>query len=242
LEGNDNDATHNTALAQIILLRKTETPLSFEESVLLAFNNELDEITFESNIPYGENIYDTLGPNNEYGINREEVLAIYFYTLEWTPKSLNLYSRLNRDLSSSERDNSIPKWKHYLHYLLGGLRKLPKWVVKQDLYRGVCLNLVKAYPQKYCKGGIITWYGFTSTTTNLEKVKSFLGDNDGTIFSINDCISGRSIRIFSGLPSEDEILIPAGSRFQIVSIVSFGKITMIQLKQIPTLEKLLKME
>jgi len=73
------------------------------------------------------------------------------------------------------------------------------------------------------------------------KLQRFLGDKESTIFSINECLSGRSIEKFSSHPEEAEILLPPGSRFKIVGVIR-GKITLIQLKQIPTLEKLLKLE
>jgi len=241
----DNDATFNSSLGPLVLFRKTETPLIFEEAVIFAYNHELDdELSFEANIPYGEKIYNKISSSSEkvYGLTKEEVLAIYFYTLEWIPNSLNLYSRLNRDLSTKGRETNAPKWKHYLYYLFNGLRKIPKWIANQDLYRGVNQNLVKYYPEKYAKGAEITWYGFTSTSTNLEKIMSFIKSADGTIFSINGCFSGRSIKTVSFDPNEDEVLIPCGSCFSIIGIVPMGNLTMIQMKQIPSLERLLKME
>jgi len=73
-------------------------------------------------------------------------------------------------------------------------------------------------------------------------VKEFLGNEESTIFCIEGCISGRSIEKFSGHPDEAEILIPPASRFLIDGIIPLGKITMIQLKQVPTLEIQLKLE
>jgi len=240
----DISTNFNTALGPLVLLRKTEIPLSFEESLKLAYNIEFDEMTFEGNLPYGEKIYDNLSsPEIDYGLTKDEFLSIYFYTVEWSPNSLNLYSRLNRDLSTAGRDQNAPKWKHYLHYLFNGLRKIPKWNPVQDLYRGVNQNLVKIYPQKYVEDAEITWYGFTSTSTKLSTIKNFMkNDPEGTVFAINGCISGRSINSFSGHSNEAEVLIPPGSRFSIISIFPMGNITMIQMKQIPTLEVLLKME
>jgi len=182
--------------------------------------------------------------DNCYGLCRDESLSLHFYTLEWEPTTLNLYSRLNNDLTSSTRNQSAPKWKFYLHHLLSALRKIPKWISNQDLYRGVAKNLVKLFPEKYVIGETIIWYGFASATTQLQVIEKFLGegDNESTIFCINGCISGRSIKKFSGHPKESEVLIPAGSQFTIVSIMKMGTVTMIQVKQIPTVEKLLKLE
>jgi len=162
--------------------------------------------------------------------------------LEWSPKSFNLYTRLNCALTSSERSSQAPEWRFYLRYLFNGLRKLPIWEGKQDLYRSISINLEKRNPQKYKPGKIITWYGFSSTTLNIGAMKDFLGDQEGTIFCINGAISGREIEKFSAKPDEVEVLLPPGSRFQIINTINLGKLIMIQLKQIKSLEIMLKME
>jgi hypothetical protein len=233
-----------TPLAPVVLLRPHEHLLSFAEAIKLAYGEDYDEINFLSNLSYGKSIYENLpAMEKSYNLKEDESIAIYFYTLEWTPTSQNLYSRLNRDLSSSERERSVPPWKHYLHYLFSGLRKIPKVVLKQDLYRGINQNVIKNYPKKYTVGSKITWYGFTSTTTNFNKVKNFIGKSEGTVFVINGCFSGRLIHNFSGHSEESEVILPAGSRFEIVGVTDFGdKLTFIQLKQENSLEKLLMME
>jgi len=228
-------------LAPLILLRKTESPPPFQECLAIIYKDEFDEIVYESALIYALDIFSNLNTDKEFTLDFDEFLGIYFYTLEWQTRELNLYSRLNQVLSSSDRSSSLSSWKFYLHYLMNGLRKIPLWKSSQDLYRGVPGDLIKIYPEKYKVEKIITWYGFSSTSTNLARVQSFLGDNEATIFCINECISGRRIEKFSAHPEEAEILLPPGSRFKIVGIIR-GKITLIQLKQIPTLEKLLKLE
>jgi len=103
---------------------------------------------------------------------------------------------------------------------------------------------VKLYPEKYVKGNTIVWYSFTSTTTQLGTVESFTKKaKESTIFCINGCLSGRSIEKFSRHQKEVEILIPPGSRFEIVSIGTFHEvITIIQMKQIRGIEKLFNLE
>jgi len=120
-----------TPLAPVVILRSHENLLSFADSIKLAYGEEFDEINFLSNLSYGNNIYENL-PEKEksYNLEKDEVISIYFYTSEWTPTNLNLYSRLNRDLSSSQRDRSVPKWKHYLHYLFFGSKKNPQSRIK----------------------------------------------------------------------------------------------------------------
>ena len=55
------------------------------------------------------------------------------------------------------------------------------------LNRGVKLDLVSADPDKYAVGESITWWSFSSTTTNISVLEApmFLGkDGDRTIFQI----------------------------------------------------------
>jgi len=123
------------------------------------------------------------------------------------------------------------------------LRKIPFWRGNQDLYRGISIDVVEKYPQKYVEGNLITWYGFSSTTTNFKKIQNFLGkDNPCTVFTINSCFSGRAIHTMSAVKTECEVLLPPGSRFEVMSIVGYGNMKIIQLKQVPTLESLLKLE
>jgi len=135
------------------------------------------------------------------------------------------------------------RWRHYLHYFLGGLRKIPIWKAPQDLYRGVNLDLVSTYPKKYKIGNKINWYSCTSATTHLQTVTNFLSkDITGTIFVINGVFSGRSLSSCSAVPNESEVIIPPASRFEIMSIIPMPNMNMIQLKQLPSVEKTLQME
>jgi len=180
----------------------------------------------------------------KYDLSRDEFLSIYFYTLEWKPEpTQNTYLRLNAALTSQDRDLKCTKWRFYLHHLFNALRKIPKWKHTHDLYRGVQGDLTKKYPGKYEKGKQITWYGFTSATTEFGVITNFLPQNQTiTVFALNVIFSGRSVNHFSAIPNESEILIPPGSRFEVVSVGNMPQVVLIQLKQIPTMEKLLNME
>uniref|UniRef100_A0A6B2L407 NAD(P)(+)--arginine ADP-ribosyltransferase n=1 Tax=Arcella intermedia TaxID=1963864 RepID=A0A6B2L407_9EUKA len=235
---NNENGEPKSSLAPFVLLDKNDTILSFEESVKFGLQDKFDELCFESNLPFGEDLFQNT--KNEYGLTKEEVLAIYFYTLEWSEKTSNLYSCLNKDISSTNRDASAPKWKYYLHYLFSAVRKLPKF--NGTVYRGVRENLVAKYPEKFVKGAKIVWNPFSSTTTHLEVIQNFLGEEESTIFTLESTTSGRSISQFSAMPTEAEILIPPGTRFEIISILSLGKVKIIQMKQIPTLERMLQFE
>jgi len=105
--------------------------------------------------------------------------------------------------------------------------------------------VVEKFPHHYKTGEIITWHGFSSTTTLLEVVKSFLTRSNaegGTIFTINGTFSGRHINRYSAYQQEVEVLLPPCSRFEVLSVFQISSIWWIQLRQIPTLEKQLYLE
>jgi len=238
----DTNSEARQPLAPYVLLSSADKPLDFASSLLFAYDGLLSLSDIESFLSYGEDIYEELQEKGT-SLTLSECLAVYFYTLEWPQKTHNTYSLLNKALVDSNREGAT-KWKYYLNYLFNALQKIPKWNVQQDLYRGVNLDMVKNYPQKYQVGKKITWYSFTSTTTRLSKIMAFLPSptKSRTIFTINGAFSGRSIQQFSALQDEAEILLPPGSRFEVIDIITVDGVTTIQLRQIPTLEKGLKLE
>jgi hypothetical protein len=207
-------------LAPLILLQKNETPLTFEESITSTYKDKdkFDQIFFQDSLKIGRKQFLSLTkPEIDYGLKEEEALSIYFYTLEWSCRELSLYYRLNKDLTSNQRNSTAPIWKHYLYYLFNALRKVPIWKGNQDIYRGVGKNLVKHYPKKYIEKEEITWYAITSATTSSKCIQSFLTKEESTIFCINRCV-GRHIKSLSSHPEEDEVLLPPESSFIITSI------------------------
>jgi len=235
----DTNSEARQPLAPYILLSSTDKPLDFESALLASYDGLLKQSDIESFLSYGEVIYEEL--QNKGTLTLAECLAVYFYTLEWPQKSHNTYSLLNKSLVDSNREGAT-KWRYYLYYLFNALQKIPKWIGQQDLYRGVNQDLVKNFPEIYQVGKKLTWYSCTSTTTHLTKIMSFLPSAPRTIFTINGAFSGRSIQQFSALQDEAEILLPPGSRFEVIGIIAVDGATMIQIKQIPSLEKSLKFE
>lgn len=57
---------------------------------------------------------------------------------EWSPRELSLYRLLNADFREQDR-TGLEKWRFYLHYLFGSIRKLPCLSAQQDLYRCLCV-------------------------------------------------------------------------------------------------------
>jgi hypothetical protein len=168
-------------------------------------------------------------------MSKEEFLSIYLYTCEWTPRDTSIYMNLNRELNSGDR-SVCGKWKFYLHYLFSAFKKVPPRLPYQDLYRGISRDVKALDPMKYTKDNTFTEYGVMSTTCHLHTVSGFLGQGSCTLFTINDIFSARSIAPYSALP-EDEFVFPPTTRFHVVSSLTMGRVTMIQLRQLASLEQ-----
>ena len=124
-----------------------------------------------------------------------------------------------------------------MSYFFAALKKIPIQSLKQDLYRGVPLDLVRQYPHKYDLSKSFVEYAFISATFKLDQISPFLGQFQRTIFAINGCFSGRLIHPFSANPSECEILLPPTSRFEVVGHLKLdANTTIVQVKQLSSLE------
>ena len=87
----------------------------------------------------------------------------------------------------------------------------------------------------YPKGATLIWWGFSSCTSTMDVLENeqFLGSTGTrTLFTI-ECTSGINIREHSFFKKEDEILLPPGRQFTVVSCLNqSGGLHMIQLKEI----------
>ena len=90
-----------------------------------------------------------------------QAVALWLYTCE-SP----LYRTLNRLLRARNRAELMAGFFPYLRLLLEAFAGLatPK---PRMVNRGVALDLVAANPDLYVKGGELTWWGFSSTTTDI---------------------------------------------------------------------------
>ena len=91
----------------------------------------------------------------------DHAAALWLYTCE-SP----LYRTLNRLLRARNRAELMAGFFPYLRLLLEAFAGLasPK---PRMVNRGVALDLVAANPDLYVKGGELTWWGFSSTTTDI---------------------------------------------------------------------------
>jgi len=231
-------------LAPLILLDDNDEVKSFKNCLKDAYGAEWNQSYYFALYPTAQQSYHNF--DNKYGLTQDQFFAIYFYTLEWKRnKALNTYSRLNTDLTCPERDDKARKWRFYLYYLFSALRRLPKWPGSPDIYRVVHGNLAQMYPEKYKQGKKVTWYAFTSASTDKNTANGFFDKkqpNNNTLFTLSGVFSGRLIQAISSLPQEAEVLLPPGSTFEVISVnlAVFG--VHIVLSQIPTTEKDLDME
>jgi hypothetical protein len=157
--------------------------------------------------------------------------------MSWKPDDECLYIALNATLRSEDR-NKLKPWFPYLKLFLSALEQLsPK---HRTVYRGVKLNLHEKYP----KGKTIDWWAFSSSTTSIGVLKEdlFLGKTgERTMFTI-ECFSGKDVRQHSCLPLEDEVLLPAATRFKVVDSLDHGHgLHMIQLEEIKPDKPLLQL-
>jgi hypothetical protein len=63
------------------------------------------------------------------------------------------------------------------------------------------------------------WWGFSSTSTNLGAVETFLGGANAiekrVIFTIDGGSSARDVKRYSDYPREDELMLPCGTAFEV---------------------------
>ena len=157
----------------------------------------------------------------------DQSASIMLYSMDWAPKEKSLYYVLNATLRSKNRQKLVP-WFPFLKLILTAFDRLPS--KHRFVYRGIKRDMRKEYP----KGETIIWWGFSSCTSTMEVLESeqFLGSiGTRTLFTI-ECSSGKDIRHHSYFQTEDEILLPPGRQFQVVSCLNqSGGLHMIQLKE-----------
>jgi len=148
---------------------------------------------------------------NKWSLSFDEIWAVNLYSFGHV-KSQNryLFQLLNTALQSR-----IPEkreiWKEYIKILTMAMNKLP--TSKTTTYRGIPEE--EPFNNKYEKNQIVTWSGFTSTSSNLERAKTF-AENNGVIIEIVDLWNGKVISNYSCYPREEEILLPPEQKFVVV--------------------------
>jgi len=154
----------------------------------------------------------------------------------------NPFKRINNALVERSA-MELYKCRGLIYLLLTGLRGLPK-ARPAELYRGI---RERVDVTKYKAGSVITWHGFTSTTTNLEETQRFLtnrwtGKCEGTLFRIRGQVWGYDVQPFSFFPDEEEILLEPEIDLKVVSVSESDGLLNIDVEMVPCpllLEKLI---
>jgi len=163
----------------------------------------------------------------------DESASVFAYSME-SP----LYAIINEALRKEDRNVLQPHFP-YLRLLLDALNKLPN--ISALVYRGIKIaeiskyeETVSFYTKKSKDGENTIWWGFSSTTENLEILNSnqFLGNSGNRIIFSFTCKKGKNIKSFSAISTEEEILILPGTIFKVIGILHAGNgFTMIQLEE-----------
>ena len=140
---------------------------------------------------------------SEHGLTQEESAAIYIYTMDWDDCSL--YRLLNAELRIEDRSLLKP-WFDYLKLFDTALQKLPNH--EANLWRGIGADIT----QNYRKDMQLTWWNFTSCSSSLAAVESFLGSESPSTLLMVEAKHGKSVSKYSSFPKEYEIILSMGSR------------------------------
>lgn len=161
------------------------------------------------------------------GLTQDESASIMLYTMAWEPLDECLYFVLNATLRSPDRQQKLRPWYWYLRLFLNALFRLPP--LRKTVYRGVKLHMSKSY----VTGETIVWWGFSSSTINVEILQSdlFLGETGTkTMFTIQ-CETARDIRKHSYFSVEDEVLLLAATQFKVTGCLKQGDLRIVYLKE-----------
>lgn len=164
-------------------------------------------------------------------LNVKQITALMAYTNE----NPNIYRDMNNKCYIPDR-SQIEPYTSYILLLLDALQRLPCYTGNQ-IFRGVKMDLRADYQDDHRR---FTWHGFISATKRLEVLSEplFCGDSGPrTIFAI-ELTQGqaRDISPYSMTRGEDEILLPPGSTFEVISSLPQGDLTIVQLREVESTE------
>eukprot|EP01043_Picozoa_sp_COSAG02_P028238 COSAG02_NODE_1703_length_11241_cov_845.206695_9_plen_619_part_00 len=159
--------------------------------------------------------------------SEDQLGSVHLYSQGWAHPEHSLYAVLNETLSMEDR-SALTVWFLFIKLLMTALVCEPMYV--GTIWRGVKADI----GQQYVKGKKIRWWRFTSCTKNGEVLDNplFLGTTGKrTLFSI-DCQTGVEIQHLSAYATEAEVLLAAGTRFQVANTIVNGDLTIVNLKEV----------
>ena len=170
----------------------------------------------------------------------DELAILSLYTIESIPKEKSFYFAMNEALRARDREQ-VKQWKEAIWLLLVAMKKLPR-ESSALLHRGVKRSATDL--GKQCqKGKTFVWSGFSSTTTHVEGLKSFLGQTGPRTLwqlQLRQNFDGVNLKAFSLYPDEHEVLLPPQMEFKVNSAVDLGNdLTLVQCQQIEEIDPLI---
>lgn len=174
------------------------------------------------------------------GFTPDDATAIAMYTYSFGERDYedNPYNLIN----SALLDNDIRALQDVggvLYHVMNSLRKLPRYSGK-TLYRGMRESIDK---RLYTAGNIVVWHEITSTSTEINVVKTSLETREwednreykkarGTLFIIESGW-GYDVQPYSVFPDEEEILLEPEREFKVENVIEAGA-TIVKLRMLET--------
>ena len=103
----------------------------------------------------------------------DEISSITLYTMQSMPRHDSLYFAMYTALRAKDR-NSIKPWRDYIWLLMNSLKKIPPSKIR-NVNRGCKGTLQTLNMNDLSAGDDFSWSGFSSVTTTMEVMNTFLG-------------------------------------------------------------------
>jgi hypothetical protein len=212
------------------------------KSPISAFATAIDSIAVAGTIPgiqdWGKSIQKKANAAKMTGKLKDDPFSeegtSYLMGFSDEGTSPTLYSEMNSFSYDKDRSKIAP----YGPYMVG-LTKHMRFMKKHPngtVYRGVKCDLRKTMTQKKKDGKVVIFYGFTSTTKDMELLSkpTFCGQSGKRTFFIIKLTQGqaRDITHYSLMPTESEVLLPPGCCFDVKSVAPQGPdLTVVSLEE-----------
>jgi len=158
-----------------------------------------------------------------------EIAAINLYTQTWEPLENSLYWIVNERLRAEDREK-VKVFFPFLRLFLSGLEKLPKQ--NTTVWRGVKSDLKS---DVFKKDKTLTFWSFSSCALDMDALEDdqMLGKTGKrTLFALQT-ETAIDIVQYSMYKSKNEIILPAGLRLKVSSVLDQGDLLLVHLKELP---------
>lgn len=174
-------------------------------------------------------------------LTEDEAAAISCYTVQGSKDDKSPYEIINGGIANNRSKNSLFTTRKLIFLFLSGLRKLNRYNIEfgKQLYRGLKVKVPLTEGeanghQYYVTGRTITWWGFTSTSININVINKFINDCPAsTLFSISGIgMWGYDIQPFSPY-EEKEILLEPEAKVKAIGSVTLSSSVVVNVELQP---------